>query len=53
MLLLDVQVQENIFIESNKLNKSIQVVLDALNELRVGHVVERMQESSKVGFKKP
>lgn len=44
--------QENIFIGSNKLNKSIQVILDALNELRVGHVRERMQESSKVGFNK-
>lgn len=48
------QVQEHIFSESNKLSKSIQVFLNALNELRLCYVMERsssvpsIQESSKV-----
>lgn len=44
--LISMQVQENIFIESNKLMKSIQVLLNALNELRLCHVIERMTSSS-------
>lgn len=39
--LISLQVQENIFTESNTLMKSIQVILDALNELRLCHVLER------------
>lgn len=35
------QLQENIFTESNTLMKSIQVILDALNELRLCHVLGR------------
>ncbi|KAK8518220.1 hypothetical protein V6N13_027695 [Hibiscus sabdariffa] len=35
------QVQEHIFVESNKLIKSIQVWLNALNELRFCYVLER------------
>lgn len=47
------QVQEHVFTDSNKLIKSIQVWLNALNELRLCHVMERSllplkQESSKV-----
>ncbi|XP_075107784.1 serine/threonine-protein kinase ATM isoform X4 [Nicotiana tabacum] len=38
--LISSQVQENIFTEDNKLTKSIQVILDALNELRLCHVME-------------
>jgi ataxia telangiectasia mutated family protein len=49
------QVHENIFTESNKLIKSIQIFLNALNELRLCHVMERSslpskRESSKVSF---
>ncbi|KAJ4974544.1 hypothetical protein NE237_007718 [Protea cynaroides] len=55
--LISSQVRENVLIESNDLIKSIQVTLDALNELRLCHVMERagssstplMQESSKNG----
>lgn len=35
------QAQEHIFAESNKLIKSIQVLLNALNELRLCYVMER------------
>lgn len=49
------QVHENIFTESNKLIKSIQIFLNALNELRLCHVMERSslplkRESSKVSL---
>jgi serine-protein kinase ATM len=40
------QVQENIFTESNTLMKSIKVILDALNELRLCHVLERASTSA-------
>ncbi|XP_073145738.1 serine/threonine-protein kinase ATM isoform X3 [Henckelia pumila] len=39
--LISLKVQENIFIESNALIKSIQIFLHALNELRLCHVTER------------
>ncbi|XP_052181201.1 serine/threonine-protein kinase ATM isoform X3 [Diospyros lotus] len=39
--IISLQVQENILTESNKLRKSIQVVLDTLNKLRLCHVMER------------
>lgn len=39
--LISLQVQEYIFTDSNKLIKSIQVWLNALNELRLCHVMER------------
>ena len=42
----NVQVQENIFVESNRSIKSIQVMLDALNELRLFYVMERTTSSS-------
>ncbi|KDO69633.1 hypothetical protein CISIN_1g0001722mg, partial [Citrus sinensis] len=51
--LISSQVQKYIFTESNKLIKSIQVFLNALNELRLCHVMERSssvppkRESSK------
>ncbi|PRQ24322.1 putative non-specific serine/threonine protein kinase [Rosa chinensis] len=51
--LISLQVQEHVFTDSNKLIKSIQVWLNALNELRLCHVMERSsllplkQESSK------
>lgn len=54
--LSDVQVQKYIFTESNKLIKSIQVFLNALNELRLCHVMERSssvppkRESSKASI---
>ncbi|KAK3004627.1 hypothetical protein RJ639_019504 [Escallonia herrerae] len=38
--LIALKVQESIFVESNKLIKSIKVILDALNELRLCHVLE-------------
>ncbi|GMY24943.1 serine/threonine-protein kinase ATM isoform X1 [Fagus crenata] len=41
------QVQEHIFTESNKLTKSIQVFLNALNELRLCHVMEKSSLPSK------
>ncbi|XP_047341337.1 serine/threonine-protein kinase ATM [Impatiens glandulifera] len=49
--IISLQVLENIFTESNKLTKSIQLFLDALNELRVSHVVEKTA-SSPVSFKR-
>ncbi|XVE54961.1 hypothetical protein DITRI_Ditri03aG0123000 [Diplodiscus trichospermus] len=50
--LISCQVQEHIFVESNKLIKSIQVWLNVLNELRFFYVLERSsgplrKESSK------
>ncbi|KAL1153771.1 hypothetical protein V6Z11_A09G199000 [Gossypium hirsutum] len=39
--LISDQVQEHIFVKSNKLIKSIQVWLNALNELRICYVLER------------
>ncbi|KAL5544201.1 hypothetical protein UlMin_007985 [Ulmus minor] len=39
--LISLQVQEHIFADSNRLIKSIQVLLNALNELRLCHVMER------------
>ncbi|CAJ1975137.1 unnamed protein product [Sphenostylis stenocarpa] len=39
--LICLQLKEHIFTESNKLMKSIQVVLNCLNELRMRHVMER------------
>lgn len=54
--LSDVQVQKFIFTESNKLIKSIQVFLNALNELRLCYVMERSssvlpkRESSKASI---
>ncbi|KAK9073522.1 hypothetical protein SSX86_007846 [Deinandra increscens subsp. villosa] len=39
--LISVKVMEEIVIESNNLIRSVQVILDALNELRLCHVMER------------
>ncbi|KAI9087642.1 hypothetical protein K1719_030512 [Acacia pycnantha] len=39
--LISSQLQEHVFAESNKLTKSIQVLLNCLNELRICHVAER------------
>jgi ataxia telangiectasia mutated family protein len=39
--LISLQLKENIFVESNKMIKSIQVILNCLNELRVCYVMER------------
>ncbi|XP_077244126.1 serine/Threonine-kinase ATM-like protein isoform X2 [Tasmannia lanceolata] len=55
--IISMQVEENIFSESNNLIKSIQLMLDALNELRLFHVsgsagtlsIPSKQESSKHG----
>ncbi|KAJ7956242.1 Serine/threonine-protein kinase ATM [Quillaja saponaria] len=46
---ISLQVQEHIFTESNKLMKSIQVLLNCLNELRICHV---MKKSSPVQWKR-
>ncbi|OIV96965.1 hypothetical protein TanjilG_00547 [Lupinus angustifolius] len=46
------QLKEHIFTESNKLTKSIQVVLNCLNELRICNVMERSSVSSKRGTSK-
>ncbi|XP_020548356.1 serine/threonine-protein kinase ATM [Sesamum indicum] len=43
---ISLKVQEYVFIASNKLIKSIQVFLHALNELRLCHVMERSKSSS-------
>ncbi|XP_061349623.1 serine/threonine-protein kinase ATM-like [Gastrolobium bilobum] len=54
--LICLQLKEHIFTESNKLIKSIQVVLNCLNELRICHVMERSsfvpsrREKSKVAI---
>ena len=55
LILSHMQVHENIFTESNKLIKSIQIFLNALNELRLCHVMERSsllskRENSKVSL---
>lgn len=53
---VNLQLQEHIFVESNKLTKSIQVLLNCLNELRICHVMQRSssvpskQENSKVNM---
>ncbi|KAH7550460.1 hypothetical protein JRO89_XS13G0195300 [Xanthoceras sorbifolium] len=39
--IISAQVQKHIFTESNNLMKSIQILLNALNELRLCHVMER------------
>ncbi|XP_052731784.1 serine/threonine-protein kinase ATM isoform X5 [Vigna angularis] len=39
--LISMQLTEHVFTESNKLMKSIQVVLNSLNELRIRYVMER------------
>ncbi|KAK9278063.1 hypothetical protein L1049_027621 [Liquidambar formosana] len=44
--LISLQVQDNIFTESNKLIKSIQVMLYSFNELRLCHVMERTATST-------
>ncbi|KAI3454494.1 hypothetical protein Pfo_011157 [Paulownia fortunei] len=45
---ISLKVQENVFIESNVLIKSIQVFLHALNELRLCHVMERTKSSASL-----
>ncbi|XP_021718930.1 serine/threonine-protein kinase ATM-like isoform X2 [Chenopodium quinoa] len=53
--LISVKVEQHILVETNNLTKSIQVMLEVLNELRLCHVMERAstgsisnkQESSK------
>ncbi|KAK1564596.1 hypothetical protein Q3G72_006661 [Acer saccharum] len=53
--IISAQVQKHIFVESNKLMKSIQVLLNSLNELRLCHAMERSsfvppkRETSKYG----
>ena len=55
-MIIDMQVLEEIVGESNKLTRSVQVILDALNELRLCHVMERAAsvpskiDGSKVKF---
>ncbi|KAL2936046.1 Serine/threonine-protein kinase ATM [Bienertia sinuspersici] len=39
--LLNLQVEQHIFMETNKMTKSIQVMLDVLNEMRLCHVMVR------------
>ncbi|CAL5362027.1 unnamed protein product [Camellia sinensis] len=46
--IISLQVQENILSESNKLMKSIQVILDTLNELRLCHVIDRTSTSASI-----
>ncbi|KVH98208.1 Armadillo-type fold [Cynara cardunculus var. scolymus] len=41
LLLSNIMVVEEIVVESNNLIRSVQVILDALNELRICHVMER------------
>ncbi|KAI8543044.1 hypothetical protein RHMOL_Rhmol08G0188500 [Rhododendron molle] len=43
--IIPLQLEENIFAESNALIKSIQVILDTLNELRLCYVMERTSSS--------
>ncbi|QHO17058.1 hypothetical protein HN873_033624 [Arachis hypogaea] len=45
--LISLQLKDHIFTESNKLVKSIQVVLNCLNELRICHVQERSSLPSR------
>ncbi|XVF54114.1 hypothetical protein PTKIN_Ptkin05aG0154900 [Pterospermum kingtungense] len=45
--LISFQVQDHIFVESNNLIKSIQVWLNALNELRICYVLERSSGPSR------
>ncbi|KAF5817319.1 putative non-specific serine/threonine protein kinase [Helianthus annuus] len=44
--LISVKVMEEIVIESNNLTRSVQVILDALNELRLCHVMEKAASGS-------
>ncbi|KAF5933201.1 hypothetical protein HYC85_029372 [Camellia sinensis] len=46
--IISLQVQENILSESNKLMKSIPVILDTLNELRLCHVIDRTSTSASI-----
>uniref|UniRef100_A0A7N0V2B4 Uncharacterized protein n=1 Tax=Kalanchoe fedtschenkoi TaxID=63787 RepID=A0A7N0V2B4_KALFE len=46
--LITSQLQGTIFVESNRLTKSIQVMLDALNELRVLHVTQKTASFSSI-----
>lgn len=41
LTVINMQVQDHIFVESNKLIRSIQVLLNTLNELRLYHVMEQ------------
>ncbi|XP_024025503.1 serine/threonine-protein kinase ATM-like [Morus notabilis] len=52
-LLISSKVQEHIFAESNRLIKSIQVFLNALNELRLCFFKERSSVPSKQEISKP
>ncbi|GLJ18554.1 hypothetical protein SUGI_0330040 [Cryptomeria japonica] len=45
--LVSTQVKENIFTESNENLRSIQVVLDAMNEFRLRYVLERATSTSE------
>ncbi|KAL3628823.1 hypothetical protein CASFOL_027869 [Castilleja foliolosa] len=45
---ISLKLQENVFIESNALKKSVQVFLHALNELRLYHVMERTKSSASL-----
>ncbi|KAH9331583.1 hypothetical protein KI387_003691, partial [Taxus chinensis] len=45
--LVSSQVEENIFTESNESLRSIQVVLDAMNELRLRYVLDRAKSTSE------
>lgn len=55
LTVINLQVQEHIFVESNKLIRSIQVLLNTLNELRLYHVMEQSlvslrKDNSKVSY---
>lgn len=43
---LNCQVQEHIFAETNRLTKSIQIFLDVLNELRLYYILEGSASAS-------
>lgn len=45
-LIFILQIQEHIFVEANALIKSIQVFMNALNELRLCYVIERATSAS-------
>ncbi|CAN6483726.1 unnamed protein product [Victoria cruziana] len=47
--LISLQIQNHIFVESNHMRKSIQVMLDAMNELRLLYVMERAGKFSCQG----
>uniref|UniRef100_A0A803L8L9 non-specific serine/threonine protein kinase n=1 Tax=Chenopodium quinoa TaxID=63459 RepID=A0A803L8L9_CHEQI len=44
--LISVKVEQHILVETNKLTKSIQAMLEVLNELRLCHVMERASTGS-------